>query len=92
MKDIINILFRKKPLKLILSLYEYNCKSIKVNMLKLTKESDLTYSHSTKLFKILEENKIITMEKIGRERIIKLTNKGKILCCKLLKINDLLSQ
>lgn len=47
------------------------------NMHKLCKITDTTYSYQIRLLKLLEVDGFITTEKIGRDRHIKLTEKGK---------------
>jgi predicted transcriptional regulator len=43
---------------------------------KILKQLNITYSHGTKLFGILEDNKIIKKTKSGSKMYIKLTEKG----------------
>jgi len=47
------------------------------NTTEVSKKSDLTYSHVSKVINDLEERELITSEKVGRVREIKLTVKGK---------------
>jgi len=42
----------------------------------LAKEVDCTYSHAVKILQTLEELKLVSFEKKGRIKLIKLTKKG----------------
>ena len=46
---------------------------------KILKEIDVTYSHGTKIFNLLEKNKLITKKKMGSKIYINLTEKGFII-------------
>jgi len=81
------IFFRKKPTLILLTLYldetaKYGS--------KLAKKTDCTYSHTVKILKTLEKYKLIEFEKVGRKKMIKLTNKGKEVAGYINKVKDLL--
>ena len=46
---------------------------------KITKKTGLTYSHVYKTMNIFEKEKLIETKIWGRQRVIKLTQKGKVL-------------
>jgi predicted transcriptional regulator len=83
MSSIKDFLFKEKPLKLLLSLSEKP-----LNISQLARKTGTTYSHTLKMLNILYENDIIEVKKIGREKIISITKKGKKI---LEKLSDLLS-
>ena len=64
------------------------------NMSKLSKESNVTFSHLSKIINELEKLKIVTshMGKSRRERIITLTLKGTKILKKMVEINKLLNE
>ena len=73
MKDNFDVFFRRKPaLKLV---------SLKKNTRMrygsiLAKEVDCTYSHAVKILQTLEKLGLVSFEKKGRIKLIKLTKKG----------------
>jgi predicted transcriptional regulator len=73
MGDSFNLFFRKKPAMMLIALK-------KVSRAKygsqLAKEVDCTYSHAVKILQTLETIGLVSFEKKGRIKIIKLTKKG----------------
>ena len=73
MGDNFDLFFRRKPALMLIALK-------KVSRAKygsqLAKEVDCTYSHAVKILQNLEEFGIVSFEKKGRIKIIKLTKKG----------------
>ena len=73
MKDNFDIFFRRKPALMLVSLKK------KARMRYgsiLAKEVDCTYSHAVKILQTLEKLGLVTFEKQGRIKLIKLTKKG----------------
>ncbi len=74
MADNFDLFFRRKPALMLIALK-------KVSRAKygsvLAKEVDCTYSHAVKILQTLEELGLVTFEKKGRIKIIKLTKKGR---------------
>lgn len=72
-QDSFDLFFRRKPAMMLLALK-------KVSRAKygsqLAKEVDCTYSHAVKILQTLEEMGLVSFEKKGRIKIIKLTKKG----------------
>jgi predicted transcriptional regulator len=68
-----DLFFRRKPAMMLIALR-------KVSRAKygsqLAKEVDCTYSHAVKILQTLEELGLVSFEKKGRIKIIKLTKKG----------------
>ncbi len=68
-----DLFFRRKPAMMLIALK-------KVSRAKygsqLAKEVDCTYSHAVKILQTLEEIELVSFEKKGRIKIIKLTKKG----------------
>jgi len=73
MGDSFDLFFRRKPAMMLIALK-------KVSRAKygsqLAKEVDCTYSHAVKILQTLEDLGLVSFEKKGRIKIIKLTKKG----------------
>ena len=73
MKDNFDIFFRRKPALMLVALS-------KVSKARygsvLAKEVDCTYSHAVKILQTLEQLGLVSFEKKGRIKLIKLTKKG----------------
>ncbi|MEM0480789.1 MAG: winged helix-turn-helix domain-containing protein [Candidatus Aenigmatarchaeota archaeon] len=65
-------LFKDKPLKVLIALSDKP-----KNITQIAKKVGTTYSHTLKLLEILYELEIIEFQKLGREKIVSLTKKGK---------------
>ena len=66
------LLIRKKPVRLLLNIKLGTSKYVSV----LAKEADCTYSHTVKLLDIFQESGLVTFEKQGRIKYVKLTKDG----------------
>jgi len=73
MKDNFDIFFRRKPALMMIALRKLN--RVRYGSV-LAKEVDCTYSHAVKILQTLEELGLVTFEKKGRIKLIKLTKKG----------------
>ncbi len=73
-KENFDIFFRRKPAMMLVSLKKNT--RMRYGSI-LAKEVDCTYSHAVKILQTLEELKLVTFEKKGRIKIIKLTKKGR---------------
>jgi predicted transcriptional regulator len=78
----INTFLRKKPCRMLTVLKD---RQQPLYISELAKESNATYVHTTKLVRELELAGIVTIEKTGKKRMVKLTDAG-------LKIAGLLSE
>ena len=74
MKDNFDIFFRRKPALMLVSLKRNT--RLRYGSV-LAKEVDCTYSHAVKILQTLEILGLVSFEKKGRIKIIKLTKKGK---------------
>lgn len=74
MKDNFDIFFRRKPALMLIALKKLS--RARYGSL-LAKEVDCTYSHAVKILQTLEKLGLITFEKKGRIKLIKLTKKGR---------------
>jgi len=72
-KDIFDVFFRKKPAMILVALRKSN-KSCYGSV--LAKEVDCTYSHAVKILQEMERAKLVSFEKQGRIKTIKLTENG----------------
>ena len=72
--ELFNILFREKPVNLLIVLLHSKSK---IYASVIAKEIDCTYSHVVKLLKILEKHDIVEFVKEGRLKYLSLTEKGK---------------
>jgi len=69
MKD---VFVRSKPCRMLVILKEDGAKHIS----EIARESNATYVHTTKLVRELEKEGIVTIEKNGKKRMVKLTGEG----------------
>lgn len=73
MKDNFDIFFRRKPALMLVALKKLS--KARYGSI-LAKEVDCTYSHAVKILQTLEKLNLVTFEKKGRIKLIKLTKKG----------------
>jgi len=73
MKDNFDIFFRRKPALMLVALRKMS--KARYGSI-LAKEVDCTYSHAVKILQTLEELALVSFEKKGRIKLIKLTKKG----------------
>lgn len=79
--------FRKKPAMILVAL-KNNPKSRYGSV--LAKEVDCTYSHAVKIIQEMEKSKLVSFEKKGRIKTIKLTDSGEKIADHIERIKDLL--
>jgi len=72
-RDGFEVFFRKKPALMLVALKKSS--RARYGSL-LAKEVDCTYSHAVKILQSLERLNLVTFEKKGRTKLIKLTKKG----------------
>lgn len=73
MKDNLDIFFRRKPALMLIALKKLS--RARYGSI-LAKEVDCTYSHAVKILQTLEKLDLVTFEKQGRIKLIKLTKRG----------------
>ena len=73
MKDNFDIFFRRKPALMLVALRKLS--KARYGSI-LAKEVDCTYSHAVKILQTLEVLGLVSFEKKGRIKLIKLTKKG----------------
>ena len=73
MQDNFDIFFRRKPALMMIALRKLS--RVRYGSV-LAKEVDCTYSHAVKILQTLEALELVTFEKKGRIKLIKLTKKG----------------
>jgi len=73
MKDNFDIFFRRKPALMLVALRKLS--KARYGSI-LAKEVDCTYSHAVKILQTLEQLDLVSFEKKGRIKLIKLTKKG----------------
>ena len=73
MKDNFDIFFRRKPALMLVALRKMS--RARYGSI-LAKEVDCTYSHAVKILQTLEQLDLVSFEKKGRIKLIKLTKKG----------------
>ena len=71
--DIFEVFFRKKPAMILVALRK-NSKNRYGSV--LAKEVDCTYSHAVKILQEMEKSDLVSFEKQGRIKLIKLTKRG----------------
>ena len=72
-KKIFNVFFREKPALMLVNLYNANNEVYASN---LAKQVDCTYSHVVKILQEMSKSGLVTFQKEGRLKILKLTKKG----------------
>ncbi|HLC73577.1 MAG TPA: hypothetical protein VJH20_02995 [Candidatus Nanoarchaeia archaeon] len=72
-KEIFEVFFRKKPAMILVALRK-SSKNRYGSV--LAKEVDCTYSHAVKILQEFEKARLVNFEKMGRIKIIKLTENG----------------
>lgn len=87
MKDSFEVFFRKKPALMLVALKKSG--KIRYGSI-LAKEVDCTYSHAVKILQGLERLSLVTFEKKGRIKLIKLTKKGEEIADHIDNIKNLL--
>ncbi len=88
MKDNFDIFFRRKPALMLVALKKLS--KARYGSI-LAKEVDCTYSHAVKILQTLEVLNLVTFEKKGRIKLIKLTKKGTDIADHIDSIKRLLS-
>ena len=71
-KELEYLFLRKKPVKLLISVKMGDAKYVSI----LAKETDCTYSHTVKLLEIFREMGLVSFDKSGRTKYVKLTKDG----------------
>ncbi len=85
-KKIIHVLFRDKPLQMLIALHEHE----KLYASNLAKIVDCTYSHVVKVLKEFNKSGIVEFKKNGRIKHVALTKKGRDFVNSLKKSIELL--
>jgi len=86
-KDIFEVFFRSKPANILVALRKSQRNRYGS---VLAKEVDCTYSHAVKILQEMENSKLVTFEKSGRIKIIKLTENGDKVAESIERIKELL--
>ena len=85
-----NEIFRRKGYRDIL-IYLYNHQIREINVTNISKKSEtIQYSLISIYVKILEKYGLVSTEKKGRTKLLKLTEKGKEIASLLIKINSIM--
>jgi len=87
-KNVFDVFFRKKPAFMLIALKRSS--RVRYGSV-LAKEVDCTYSHAVKILQGLEKMGLVTFEKKGRIKLIKLTKKGIEVADHIERIRDLLA-
>jgi len=88
MKENFDIFFRRKPALMMIALRKLS--RVRYGSV-LAKEVDCTYSHAVKILQTLEELGLVTFEKKGRIKLIKLTKKGMVIADHIADIQQVVS-
>ena len=75
-KDIFEVFFRKKPAMILVALRKGGRNRYGS---VLAKEVDCTYSHAVKILQEMEKARLVSFEKQGRIKTIKLTENGDLI-------------
>ncbi|MEM5820256.1 MAG: MarR family winged helix-turn-helix transcriptional regulator [Candidatus Aenigmatarchaeota archaeon] len=71
-KSLVEVLFKDKPLKVLLVLSD----GIPKNITQIYKKVRTTYSHTLNILKVFYELELIEFEKMGRDKVVRLSKKG----------------
>jgi predicted transcriptional regulator len=85
--DIFDVFFRKKPAMILVALRKSS--RSKYGSV-LAKEVDCTYSHAVKILQQMEKSRLVSFEKQGRIKLIKLTDSGDKIAQSIESIRELL--
>jgi len=88
-KKLIKYFLREKPSMMLVRLRD---KSKPRYPSIIAKEVDCTYAHTVRVLQELERHGLITFEKRGRRKIIRLTKEGQEIADSLLKLINLLEK
>ncbi|HDD05252.1 MAG TPA: hypothetical protein ENF51_02060 [Candidatus Aenigmarchaeota archaeon] len=88
-KKLIRYFLREKPSMMLVRLRD---KSKPRYPSIIAKEVDCTYAHTVRVLQELEKHGLITFEKKGRRKLIKLTKEGQEIAVSLLKLINLLEK
>lgn len=86
-KEIFEVFFRRKPANILMALRKGG-KNRYGSV--LAKEVDCTYSHAVKILQEMEKSKLVSFEKQGRIKTIKLTDNGNKVAESIEKIKQFL--
>ena len=86
-QQIFNIFFREKPANMLIGLKRANGE---IYASSLAKSIDCTYSHVVKILQEMEDAGLVSFEKTGRLKILKLTKKGEEVAKHIDAINNAL--
>jgi len=86
-KDIFEVFFRRKPAMILVALK--NSSKNRYGSV-LAKEVDCTYSHAVKILQEMEKARLVTFEKQGRIKTIRLTDAGDKIADHIERIKNML--
>ena len=86
-RDIKDIFFNRVPLKIIKTIGRIGEASIS----ELSRKVETSYAHAVKIIKIFEENMVVKTEMKGRERLVRLTERGKDLFEAISRMEEILT-
>ena len=86
-KKIFDVFLREKPAMMLVNLLNSNTE---VYASTLAKSVDCTYSHVVKILQQMEDANLVSFEKTGRLKILKLTKKGEEIAKHIDAINNAL--
>jgi predicted transcriptional regulator len=72
--DIMNVLFREKPVRMLVEMRRASKKEIYAST--LAKTVDCTYSHVVKILSQMQKAGLVNFDKQGRLKLLNLTKKG----------------
>jgi len=86
-REIFEVFFRRKPAMILIALRKGG-KNRYGSI--LAKEVDCTYSHAVKILQEMEKSRLVSFEKAGRIKTIKLTDSGNKVAESIEKIKEIL--
>jgi len=86
-KKIFNVFFREKPAMMLVTLLN---SGPEIYASSLAKTVDCTYSHVVKILQEMQKAGIVTFERQGRLKVLKLTKKGQDVAKNIYNIKNML--
>jgi len=88
--DIVNVLFREKPINMLVEMRRSSKKEIYAS--NLAKSVDCTYSHVVKILQQMQKAGLVNFDKQGRLKLLSLTKKGEDVAGHIDKMMTLLKE
>lgn len=86
MEKMIDIFLKEKPVRALIIIGKNDGE---IYASQVTDEIDTTYSHTVKIISRLKEQELVESKKLGRKKVLRLTEKGQLCADLFEQLNDL---